>query len=494
MKILLIHPYVTTDNPHIVLTEPLGLACLTSYLQDFDVEILDLFALGFTEIQKIGPLYQKGLSNRNKIISFISKFNPEIIGITCNFTSYAPDTYEIARLIKDNFKDILVILGGAHVTIDAENTLKNNPAVDIIVRGEGEVTFKELVEAIEQGRDLKLVDGISYRNKDGVVESNPSRKLIEDLDCLPLPDRKKLLMDSYLMTNSLAMPFAKREPVATILTSRGCPYDCIFCSTKVVWGRRWRPKSSEKVIEEMEMLIKVHGVREIAIMDDQFMLDRNRVNRICDLLIEKSLNITLSIPSGASIWLADGNLLKKMKKAGFYRLCFPIETGHEKTLKFIRKPVNLTKAKKTVELANKIGMWTQGNFIIGFPYETKEEIQTTIDYAFQSGLDYAIFFIAKPYAGAELYEIFKKEGLLTNVARGSNIESASYDTKTMKAPDLQFIRAKASRHYLIVKLLFYLTPINFYKCLLPKISSKEDFIYAVKIALKILKKTLHKNN
>jgi len=498
MKILLIHPYVTTESLHechnLVLTEPLGLACLASCLQDYDVEILDLFALGFTKVQKIGHFYRKGLSDYNRIVRLIDDFNPKIIGITCNFTSFAPDAYEIAKLVKDNFKDRLVILGGAHVTIDAENILENNPAADIIVRGEGEVTLKKLVEAIENGEDLGLVDGISYRKKDGRVKSNPSRKLIENLDSLPFPDRKKLSMEFYLKVNSLAMPFAKREPVASILTSRGCPYECIFCSTKVMWERKWRPKSAEKLIEEIEMLMKIYGAREIAIMDDQFMLDRNRVNSICDLIIEKSLNITLTIPPGTSVWLADERLLKKMKKAGFYRLCFPIETGNQETLKFIRKPVNLTKAKKTVELANQIGIWTQGNFIIGFPYETRDEIQDTINYAFQSGLDYVIFYVAKPYAGAEMYEIFKKEGLLTDVARGSNLETANYDTKTVKASELQYLRDKASRQYLFVKLLFYLPPSNFYKYLLPKILSKENFLYAVKIAFRIIKKTLRQNN
>lgn len=490
MRILLVHPYITSDSPHGILTEPLGLICLASYLSEHsehNVEILDLFALGFNKIEKIGPLYRKGLSNSDRIISLISEYNPDVIGITCNFTACAPDTFEIAKLIKDNFRVILV-LGGAHATIESENILKNNQAVDIVVKGEGEVTLKELLEAIEQGRNFEFIEGISYKNRNGEIKSNPKRKLIGDLDCLPLPDRKKLAMEVYLKTNRMALPFAKRQPIVSIMTSRGCPYDCVFCSTKVVWERRWRPRSPQKVIEEIEMLIRDYGIKEVAIYDDQFMADKNRVQQICDLLIEKALNITLSIPAGTSVWLADEDLLKKMKKAGFYRLCFPIETGNEKTLKFIKKPVNLTKAKKTIELTNRIGIWTQGNFIIGFPYETKQEIQTTIDYAFQSGLDYAIFFIAKPYAGSEMYEIFKKEGLLVDIARGSNIDSADYDTKTMKTSELQLLRDKASRHYLIAKALFYLNPINFYNYLLPKISSKEDIVYAVKILFRISSK------
>ncbi len=494
MKILLIQSYITSDNPHSILTEPLGLACLASYLQEYDVRILDLFASGFDEIVKIGSLYRKGISDPSKIISLISEYNPDIVGITCNFTAYALDAFEIAKLIKNNFKNILIVLGGAHVSMDAENTLKNNSAVDIVIRGEGELTFKELVEAIQNNGSFERIDGISYRNKNGKIESNNKRKLIENLDSLPMLDRKKLSMDVYLKTNSQALPFVKRKPVATIMTSRGCPYNCIFCSTKVMWERKWRPRSAENVIEEIESLVREYGIKEVAIYDDQFMADKERVKQVCDLLIEKDVNVTLSIPAGTSVWLADEGLLKKMKKAGFYRLCFPIETGNERTLKFIRKPVNLIKAKKTIQIANKIGIWTQGNFIIGFPYETKDDINTTVKYAFHSGLDYAIFFIAKPYAGSEMYEIFKKENLLKNIVRGSNIESANYDTKTMKSAELQLMRDKASKNFLIAKFLFYLNPLNFYNYLMPKLSSKEDFIYAVTILFRIIKKTSLKNN
>ena len=294
-------------------------------------------------------------------------------------------------------------------------------------------------------------------------------------------------MDRYLQSNRRTLFFTKQEPVATIMTSRGCPFNCIFCSTKVVWERNWRPRSPEVTVREIEMLIADYGVREVAIQDDQFLADKKRVGRICDLLIEKNLKITLSIPSGTSIWLADEEVLRKMKRAGFYRLCFPIETGNEATLKFIRKPVTLAKARETVALVNRLGFWTQGNFIIGFPYETREQIQETIRYAFHSGLDYVFFCIAKPYAGSDMYEIFFKEGLLEKVARGSTIHSANYDTTTMTAVELQEIRDRASRNFLIYKLVSYLNPVNFFRYLVPKLRSPRGIRYAAKILFRILK-------
>lgn len=488
MKILLIHSYVTSDSPHTVLTEPLGLACLAAYLSQHDVRILDLYASGFQEVKKVDSLFRRGLSDKEKIISIVADSNPDIIGITCNFTAYASDALEVAKIAKESRRDCLVVLGGAHASMEAENILREHDYVDVIVRGEGEVTFSELAGSVDEGVDFYNIDGLTYRDENGAVRSNPKRPLLADIDSLPVPDRSQLPMDVYRQTNSASMVFAKREPIATIVTSRGCPFDCVFCSTKVVWERKFRPRSAEKVVEEIEMLVDAYRVREIAIMDDQFIIDRARVHKICDLLIDRRLDVTLTVPSGTSIWLADEALLRKMRKAGFYRLCFPIETGNQNSLKFIRKPIDLAKAKETIRLANRIGIWTQGNFIIGFPYETREEIQSTIDYAFRSGLDYALFFIAKPYAGSEMFDIFKKEGLLTEIARGSNIETANYDTKTMRASELQSIRDRASNKYLVVKALYYLNPINFYNYLLPKISSKEDLVYAAKILFGIVRK------
>lgn len=491
MKTLLIHPYITSSNQFTNLIEPLGLIYLASYIKSHEIEILDLYGLGVDRIEKIGSLYRKGISDSKEILDMIKKYNPEVVGITCNFTEYSQDAFEIAKLVKDNFKNIILIMGGAHVTMDAENTLKNNQSVDIIVRSEGEITFKELLDAFQQKKDISPIEGISYRDVNGKIVSNPDRELIADINQLPIPDRQKLTtMDVYLKTNTRALAFVKNEPVASIMTSRGCPFNCIFCSTKMVWRRRWRPRSPEKVVEEIEMLVRNYKVKEIAIYDDQFIVDKQRVIDICNLLIEKKLKISLSIPSGTSVWLADEVLLKKMKEAGFYRICFPIETGNENTMKFIRKPVNLLAAKKMIALTNKIGIWTQGNFIIGFPYETKEEIEMTIKYAFESGLDYALFYIAKPFAGSEMYEIFKQEKLLTRLGRGINVETTEYDTTTMKAEELQSIRDKAASNYLLAKFVFYLNPVNFYNCLLPKLTTLEDVSYAIKIFFKIIKKAM----
>jgi magnesium-protoporphyrin IX monomethyl ester (oxidative) cyclase len=488
MKILLLQPYITGDNPYSILTEPMGLACLDAYLQDeFDVAILDLFILDWRRLKRLGALYRRGLDDPGDILRLIREQQPDVVGLTCNFTSYASDAYDVARLIREHLPALPIVIGGAHATMDAQGVLAANPAIDYVVRGEGEVTCKELLRALRDQRAVADIAGISYRKADGTLAHNPKRPLLRDIRELPIPSRKKLQMERYLESNREALYFTKTLPVASIMTSRGCPYNCIFCSTKVVWERHWRPRSPEQTLAEIEALIRDYGIREFAIIDDQFIGDRERVRRICELIIEKKLNITLSIPSGASVWLADEALLRTMQQAGFYRLCFPVETGNETTLKFIRKPVNLAKAKATIQLANRLGFWTQGNFIIGFPYETREEIEETIRFAYRSGLDYVFFCVAKPYAGSDMYEIFRAEGLLESVTRGSTIYSANYDTKTLKAGELQRIRNRASRNFLFYRLGTYLNPVYFWRYLRPKLTAPGGVSYAAKIFWRIAK-------
>lgn len=492
MKILLIQSYVTADSPNIALTEPLGLLSLASYLSHImcrkvEVAILDLFALGYNECEKKGDMYVKGISEKNQIMKYLKDFGPNVVGITCNFTAYAQDAFEVSRIVKEFSSEIIIIIGGAHATIEAEQILRNHTYIDYIVRGEGEITFHELVNVIKNKCDVESIRGISYRKESGEIISNPDRELIEDLDSLPIIDRKFINVETYKKINSDALLFAKNNPVATIMTSRGCPFNCIFCSTKIMWKRNWRARSPENILREIEYLVNEYGIKEIAIQDDQFVIDKKRVNEICELIIQKKLNISLSIPSGTSIWLVDCDLLRKMKQAGFYRLCFPIETGNENTLKFIKKPINLVKVKETIRTANKLGYWTQGNFIIGFPYETKEEMMQTIEYAYNSGLDYVIFFIAKPYAGSEMYEIFKNEGLLDNIIRASHIKRSDYDTTTMKAEELNKIYNNAVKGFFVKKFIFYTKPVNFYNYLLPKFRSYQDCIYAVKILIALIK-------
>ncbi|MFH2058564.1 MAG: radical SAM protein [Pseudomonadota bacterium] len=500
MNILLIHPYITVTTRETVLTEPIGLMSLASYLEEIykdkiKVNILDLYALGDDNLKEKDDMYVFGLNDKKEIEEQLRIFSPDLIGIHCNFTGFCQDSYQLAAIVKSLCPGIPVILGGAHATMEAEKILEEHLCIDYVVCGEGELTLKELTDIFiqERGQDVSGITGLCYRNSDGTIIRNQDRQLIADIDSLPFPSRKFINTDFYMRMNAKSLPFTKREPLGILMTSRGCPFNCIFCSTKIMWKRHWRALSAERVIQDIEHLIKTEGVREIVIYDDQFIINKKRVHKICDYLIVKKLGITLSLPAGTSVWLIDETLLKKMKKAGFYRLCFPIETGNLNSIKFIRKKINLSEILEKIKIANRLGFWTQGNFILGFPYETRKEIEETIKYAYNCGLDYVFFYIAKPFAGSEMYDIYKKEGLIQGIPHSSQIFVSDCDTKTLKADELNEIYAQAVNGYLPYKLKWYMNPRNFFNSLLVKLRSLDDIRYAMKILdLLVIRKIYNK--
>lgn len=351
----------------------------------------------------------------------------------------------------------------------------------MVVFGEGEETFLEVVQRFTRKENLFEIKDTAVKTN-GKIKRNPSRGPIHNLDELPFPARHLLPMELYFKDQSkTTFGFAMRKPVATMITSRGCPYNCIFCSTSKVW-KKWRPRGVKNIVDEIEILVNEYGVKEIAFEDDNFIIDKKRIIDICDEILKRKINIRWTVPAGLSTWIIDKITLLKMKRAGFYRACFPIESGSEETLKFIRKPVNLEKAKQIIAFANRIGLWTTGNFIFGFPDEKPESVNKTIEFAQQSGLDTAFFYVAQPYAGSDLFDIYKKRSLLkANQDVSSSVVNTHYDTTYYSSSELTSLRNNASSQYLKRRVFFYLTPRGFFSSLLPKINSLEKFRHFLKI-------------
>jgi len=491
-KILLISPPRTgTWNSAIFSAcEPLGLAYLAAVLEknNFEVEILDCFILGQKNKVPRGNFIRMGLNDED-IKRYIKKAQADIVGITNMFTSLSPDSLEVARLAKDVNPECLVVMGGAHATVEYESILRNKN-VDVVVLGEGEETFLEVVQKFANKQSISEVKGIVLKHR-GTVKCNPPREPVTNLDELPFPARHSLPMDLYFKDQlKTTFGLAMRFPVAIMITSRGCPYNCIFCSTSKVW-KKWRPRGVKSIVDEIELLINEYGVKEVAFEDDNFIVDRKRVVAICDEILKRRLSIKWTVPAGISTWIIDKETLAKMKKAGFYRACFPVESGSKETLKFIRKPVNLEKVKEIIDFANRIGLWTAGNFIFGFPDEKPESVNKTLEFAQKSNLDVTIFYVAQPYAGSDLYSIYEKRGLLkSNSEGGSSVVDTIYDTMYYSSSELSDLRSRASQEYLRKRALFYLTPKGFLLNLLPKINSYEKFCYFLKI-IKIAIPNLH---
>ena len=303
-----------------------------------------------------------------------------------------PDAYAIAEVAKRYNENVKIVMGGPHVTFLPERTFKECPYIDFIVRGEGEMTFKELINTLEKNKDPSNILGLST-NLGDKVKNNPSRPLIKDVDTIPMPSYDLLPMEKY-QVNGVRF--------GTVMTSRGCPFNCAFCSSSLQFGRGWRGHSDYRVIEELKYLHEKYGIREIEFLDDTFTLNRKRAMRIAKRIREEGLDISWSGSSRVDIFTDE--LAQAMKKGGCHTIYFGIESGSQKTLDFIGKGITPEQSISAVKKAKKHKIRALGAFIIGFPEETKEDIEKTIKLSKKVGVDFAQFTIATPYPGTRLWK------------------------------------------------------------------------------------------
>jgi radical SAM superfamily enzyme YgiQ (UPF0313 family) len=382
---------------------PIGLAYIAAVLMEdgHKVEAMDL------TVHPRSPEEFKAIVGEKK---------PDIVG----FSAVTP-TVNMAVSYAAKAKEAgcpLTVAGGPHVTALPDEALGGG--VDVVVRGEGELTMREL--AADPG-NYAGIKGVSYI-RDGKVAHNPDREFIQDLDGLPFPARS-LFPDMRLYKGQPVL--GNRTPIGNISTSRGCPYGCRFCF-KALFGRKFRTRSAESIVAEWERLVKDFGVKEITISDDAFTTDAERVHRVCDLLIEKKLNIPWTCSNGIRVNTATYELLSHMKKAGCYRVAFGIENGDQEILNKIGKKITLRQVEDAVKTARRVGIKTTGFFMLGGPWDTVESMKKTIAFAVKVQPDYAQFSIATPYPGSELYDIARKDGnlLISDWGRYDIYETAVY--------------------------------------------------------------------
>lgn len=468
-NILLINPpYTRYGQPvEIQADEPLGLLCLAAYLMEHGktVEIFDAFQ-GKGNVLDEDQFYWSGLS-REEIKKKVVEVMPAVVGITSMFTMHSKGAHDVAKIVKEVNPQTLVVFGGSHPSALPDWVLQDTN-VDVVVIGEGEVTLMEIVEKYEKGQDLSTIAGTAIR-KNGHVVINPERPFIEDLDSLPLPARDRVDMDIYLH-EPYRTKFAMKPPRLNIMTTRGCTGRCVFCSIHSIWRHRCRMFSAGRTVDEIEILVKKYGAREIAFLDDDLISSKNRMKEICREIIRRKLNIKWCTPNGVAIWKLDEELLQLMKASGLYKITFGIDTASKTTQKFIHKThLNLERAKDIIKYCNQIGMWTHASFIIGFPYETQEDIETTIRYAVESDLDFASFFIATPFPGTPLYEIYKTEGLLPNLGNGRAIkwegsqQNVMVDTFHFKREELQVYLREAHRRFYRSRIRKFMNPVRIFR-------------------------------
>lgn len=414
-KILLIEPPITRPSDfgakkiRIGIVPPLGLAYMAAVLEknNFDVKICDFLIDGQLEgVSYKEKFLRYGLSD-DEIKNEIKIFSPDLVGVSCLFSAKEMDLLNVCRIVKEINQKIITVAGGAHPTMKYNEVLKDIN-LDFVIMGEGEYSFLNLVNSLNNESDLSQVDGLAYKNRNEIL-LNPKTNYIENLDELPLPARHLLKMQKYINTSS-PHSGVRRHPFTSMITSRGCPYRCTFCVIRNIWGGKARFRSAGNVLMEIEHLIKTYEIKEVHFEDDNITADNQRAKELFSGIINNNWDLNLSSPSGLAVSTLDEDLLLLMKKAGYFSITIAIESGDPDVLKLMRKPVNLERVKVVVDAARKVGLKIKGFFILGYPGETKAQMQKTIDFAISIGLDWSLFFVATSIPGSELESVCNEKG------------------------------------------------------------------------------------
>ena len=389
MKVLLIYPpsdhIITTNVPSEVeeasgVYPPLGLLYVAAYAEkrtSAEVAVLD------TQVEKLGT---KEIEER------VSAYGPDIVGIQA-MTFTLVDAMETARAVKRVSEGIHVCLGGPHVNIYPEETLEI-PEVDSLVMGEGEVVFSELVRCLEAGKSLEEVTGVAFR-RDGKAVVTGRRPFIQDLDALPHPARHLVPYREY--TSALAT----ETPITTMMSSRGCPFRCIFCDRPHL-GKVFRARSPESIAAEMKECQEM-GIREVFFYDDTFNVNRKRVVDLCKLIVEEKIDLRWDIR--ARVDLMDEEMLRALRDAGCARIHYGVEAGTPEMIEVLRKGIDLGAVRRVIEFSEKMGITTLAYFMIGNPGETREQIMETIEFARSLPASYVHISVTTPFPATELYRV-----------------------------------------------------------------------------------------
>ncbi|MEO5374273.1 MAG: B12-binding domain-containing radical SAM protein [Alphaproteobacteria bacterium] len=385
-RILLITPPGTIEESYGRLSSAagelpmLGLAYIAAALRDQGntVRIIDYEANG------------RGIDS---VAADIRDFAPDIIGMTAYITNMRR-CVAVASIAKTVMSDVTIILGGPQVTIFPEEAF-TSPHIDMIVLSEGEIIIRNVINALGDEDRLRAVAGIWFRASSGEIVRNPRGALVDDIDLLPPP-----ALDLFDMEKYYPPAHIRGRRVAHLMTSRGCPFKCTFCETKLTFGRSFRFNSTGRVLADLERLIAA-GYRSFQFYDDIFTINRKRVLDLCRSIIARGWKIQWMCFTRTNT--VNDELLAVMKEAGCYLITYGCESGDDELLRVIQKDLTVARNREAIALTRRHGIRTMSSFMLGLPTETPEQSLKTIDFALTSGLDYAVFPITEPYPGTELW-------------------------------------------------------------------------------------------
>jgi len=501
--------------------EPLGLMCLSAFVKkysDHHVDVVDAQAECPQTRKLPDGRFRRGMSDE-QLGEVVRRLEPDVVGIACLFEWLAEDAVSIARVVRREAPSATVVVGGMDASARYEEYLSSEE-IDLVVVGSGEEVFLEILDAIDRGEDPTGIPGTCEKvsaapqidhdreigasvvcvscaqptvgravaEKDERVRVNPRSKPRVPFDEYPFPDRDCLPRRLYddRRNQGISYPFARDYPAMLIQSSRGCPLRCAFCEIISVFDV-WQAHGAEYVVGEIEECVRKYGAREFIFLDDNFMLRTKRVEEICRLIVQRGLKVSFDVLPGISVWTLSERLIDLMVEAGLYRVCLPIESGNPKTLEFIRKPVNLDRTRQMIDYCNRKGLLTYGNLIIGFPYETEEDIRRTLAWGRQSGLDAINYFVAQPVKGARMYAIYEENKWFEQHESAVDADHswrahASWRTAHFTSEELGRMAKEASSRYLVHRFGSYLIPTNAVRYVWPKMNSIRKAKYVAKVA------------
>ncbi len=372
---------------------PLGILYLATDLRNdgVDISVLDQAAEGYSV---------------DEVARWVAQQDPDIAGFSA-LASSGKTAARIAWKVKERNPDIVTVFGNYYATFNDERILTTYPQVDIIVRGEGEETTKELVRTLEKGTSLKKVQGITFRDE-GRIVTTQDRPLIKDIDALPIPDRELLNVEYHsMLVGAVGAP----KKFTTLLSSRGCPYRCRFCGCQNIVHGTWRPRSVEKTLEELQLLTS-EGYRQFLFVDDSFTINQKRIIKLCQRIAKEKLDVE---------WICEGRvnhasyeMMRSMANAGCKIVYFGIESATQRILDYYNKQITPQQSKTATQTARKAGIdIIVGSFIVGAPTETTHEIEKTLKFAQKVSIDIPQYNILGVFPGMALWDEFIKKGYLT---------------------------------------------------------------------------------
>lgn len=439
-KILLIQPnyaWMTKRTWHF---PPYALCLLKAAVNDRAQ--VTVFDPNFTNVDKEG------------VGAVLKKIKPDLVGVTSVSTEYLGVSTALISIIRDSLPEAIIVFGGVIPTVLLEEAVKDKN-VDYWITGEGEVAFPELIDELgRKSPKLTNVKGLIYRLNGKIIKND--NIFLEDLDKVPFPDYSNIIVNAEMKKVSIhdygnvALKYAphflaKQYPFAMIITTRGCPFRCIFCAGRTVSGQRVRFRSAKNVLAEIDLLYK-QGVKEVIFLDDHFLADRKRALDIMNGIMERKFDMVWRC-SNVAAWSLDKELLEAMYKSGCDFLTVSPESGNQDVVsRIVKKPMELDRLLKVLDMAKSMGFSIIANFIIGFPGETWDQIRDTVRYAEKLNVDMVNFHIATPLPKTELMEICLREKLLPedyvgNISKYSGYGRGLISTKEFTPLELEVLRS-----------------------------------------------------